>query len=610
MVIPPPVARAADFGDIVISEIFYYTTVAQPVQWVELYNPTNSSIDISGWVLTDDSSFPTLTTEGQCAIPATTIVPALGFVVIAPASGGPAGAVQCTPSGTFDLANAYPGDNLALFDGPTAGAQLIYGTLGLHPSTSLPDDRFNYETIAASGQSIALKDPMAGWSGNKDSDWSVEASPSPGSANAVWQGYLTTNHTITLDGDINVGTEWLPGELLGAADGVLATTEVANTVKYYVTWDADNIFVGMIYPLATDQQYVVMVDTDPYDTGANNSGVNTVDQNYCNTTFDINGKPDYALQYNAAFSASSASGGVWQAWVPSTSSATNNGSNTDVEFQINKSEIGLSSNSPVGLYLYVCQDSATVGEQNVIAAWPPENQVVLPDVSTSTASALTTRVVFESTSAVRSPRDEAARIGYQTRIIGTATYPTRFSYFDEGGFASENWYVSVNINAGTPSTNPACQISIKVIGNDLISRGGGGIRRSYDLTAQDCPGLAVNLSMKYEDGNQPGDSDVNNMPGELRGMDENALTIYHFNGSTWDALPRLTGSSSHNRIVSGPVSSFSAFSFGYAYHEPNAINLSSLKAQSTNGLLLLTLASLSIMAASSLLLIKRRKHKN
>lgn len=589
---------AANHGEIVISEIMYYPYGDEPDnEWVELYNPTSNAIDISGWVLTDSSTFPDQTTEGKCIIPASTILPAQDFLVVSRSALTLPGAtvIQCTAvdsdagageDGRYELGNntsPVVGDNLALFDGNDATANLIYGTLGL-TANGTSYDRYNYPiaTGIIQGRAIGLHNPMAGWSGRGPSNslaanWATETENAgtsgyhtAGAANNGWVGYLATPHTVTFDGNVDIITEWQPGELLGAADGVLTyTNSTTDTVKYYATWDTDDLYVGMIYPLATDQQFVVMVDTDPYDLGSNNSGVTAIDMDYCNTSFETNGKPDYAFSFHPTngFSASTANAGSWQDWTPSLSNADDDDDITEVEFRINKSEIGVNSETqPVGLYLYACQSN-----QNVIAAWPPENQVLLTDVVTETASALTTRIVFDSTVAFRSPREESTRLGYQTKTIGTTTDDIYF--LDETGYQDplgeyQNWYAKVFMIQ--PSTDPSCAMTFKVTANDIVSEGGGGIRRMYDISTSNCPDLLTSLSLRYDDGTQPTHSDVNNAPGELRGMDENNLRLYHYNGSSWEQT-YSNRSTSHNRVVSGIINDFSPFGFGHDYNKPTNI---------------------------------------
>ncbi len=581
--------QAGVFGAVVISEIMY-KPVGEVDEWIELYNPTVNAIDLSGWTLTDDDSFPLLSGEGQCVLPAGSSIAPKGYAIVSKNDINLPGVteINCEANPNtiaFDLDNT--GDNLALYAGSSGAAELVYGALGINPVTLTGDSRYNFPILSNGpyGRSIGLKNPMAGWSGNRTNgdgvtyDWALEVSSSPGAANTGWQGYLTTPHTIDLDGNVTLDTEWQAGEVLGGADGVLTYTQYADTVKYYATWDADNLYIGVNYPLtATVTQYVVMVDTDPLDTGDNNAGVATVDLNYCNASFDSNGKPDYAFRMNPSdgFHSSVAAAGSWSSWSPITSTALLNTSKTNVEFRINKQEIGAAgSASPVGLYLYACNTA----NQNVIAAWPPENSALFTDVVSPTLTSLTTRIVFDAMDDLRSPRDESSRIGYQMHQIG-AISSSMFYYFDEGGYTDttgtrQNWYAKLTVS--TPSTNSNCQITMKVHGNDQVVEASDRVRRMYEVipgeVPYDCPGLGYRVNLRYEDGTRYSpvnktENDVSQTVSELRSMDENALYVYHYTGGDWEVLVS-NRSIPHNRVtMMSSTSAFSFFGFGYYYVPP------------------------------------------
>lgn len=99
-------AFAANVGDVVINEIAWAGTAADSNdEWIELYNPTSQSVDLSGWSITDDGT--TVYT-----IPTGTI-PARGYFLIEDKEE----AVNTSQSGAvigLSLANA--GDSLVLKD--------------------------------------------------------------------------------------------------------------------------------------------------------------------------------------------------------------------------------------------------------------------------------------------------------------------------------------------------------------------------------------------------------------------------------------------------------------------------------------------------------------
>ena len=120
-------AQAAAFGEVVISEIMYDSIGSSDVEWIELYNPGSDPVDLSGWVLTDDSQFPSPAGgEGECLLPAGATLPVGGFLAVSRKTDtGIGGIVVCTSqNGTLTLSNS--GDNLALF---SASGELVSGSL-------------------------------------------------------------------------------------------------------------------------------------------------------------------------------------------------------------------------------------------------------------------------------------------------------------------------------------------------------------------------------------------------------------------------------------------------------------------------------------------------
>ncbi|MFZ5433901.1 MAG: lamin tail domain-containing protein [Calditrichota bacterium] len=140
-------------GDVIITEVMYDDTAAQDSEWVEIHNRTANPIDISGWYLTDDDSYPALSGEGALIVPASTTLPAYGYVVLARADQPElTGEIVCTQVGSFGLNNG--GDNLALYTAETGGT-LVDGSLTVvYPDLSTP------------GYSIEKCDSTIGWTGD------------------------------------------------------------------------------------------------------------------------------------------------------------------------------------------------------------------------------------------------------------------------------------------------------------------------------------------------------------------------------------------------------------------------------------------------------------
>lgn len=67
-------------GEIIISEIMYDSRSSIDEEWVELYNTTGNPINISGWYLTDDDSYPA-DAEGDVVMPDSTIISAGEYLV-------------------------------------------------------------------------------------------------------------------------------------------------------------------------------------------------------------------------------------------------------------------------------------------------------------------------------------------------------------------------------------------------------------------------------------------------------------------------------------------------------------------------------------------------
>lgn len=111
---------ASPAGDnIIISEIEYDSTASEPgAEWFELYNPTPSSIDISGWEVTDG--------EGVLTFPASTIINSgsyfLGVHTLATFNGvypAVTGDIEYGPLDIGSITFANGGDELTLSNGGT-----------------------------------------------------------------------------------------------------------------------------------------------------------------------------------------------------------------------------------------------------------------------------------------------------------------------------------------------------------------------------------------------------------------------------------------------------------------------------------------------------------
>lgn len=189
------------YGDVVITEIMYDDTSAIDSEWVEIRNTTGEPIDISGWYLTDDDTYPELSGEGALIVPASTIIPAGGYLVLTDYDQPElTGEIICARVGNFALNNG--GDNLALYTAQTGGT-LIDGSL----TVNFPD-----LALGNAGHSIEKCNVNATWSG-EIADWHE-------STNAYGGDF----YTYCTPGAVN--TECVPDTdppLLVAATGVTPT---------------------------------------------------------------------------------------------------------------------------------------------------------------------------------------------------------------------------------------------------------------------------------------------------------------------------------------------------------------------------------------------------
>lgn len=190
-------AVASLAGDnIIISEVEYNTVTPpgtdQKNEWFELYNPTNTPIDISGWTFTDG--------EGVVTIPALTPAIASGgyFVLTHTATGGfltqyPLVAVDLE-YGAIDVGSLFMangGDELSISD---AGATLV-DTVSWG---GLP--RFNISALE--GSSIARATSA---DSDTEGGWSSDTAPTPGTGALTLTAPDVDDFVITVKSD-NPGT--------------------------------------------------------------------------------------------------------------------------------------------------------------------------------------------------------------------------------------------------------------------------------------------------------------------------------------------------------------------------------------------------------------------
>jgi hypothetical protein len=548
----PAPAQAANYGTISISEIMLDNKDEAPDQWVELYNPGPASIDVSGWVITNNPTWLGDKT-GMCILSSGASVPAGGFLVVSlTQTTGLTPVIHCSnPIDQWPSLYKY-GDYLALFDGDTTESRMVFGSLvQKFPSLS--------ELYLPPGSSIGLKNPNAGWSSDAH-DWNAEITPAgdstyythtAGQKNDGWKEQITTYHTIDVDGS---GIDWKVGEYLGMRN--IDYVDKWNT-NYYITWDAENIYVLMKGDDENVQGYNILIDMDPNQSGSANQGTTAA---FCTGTFQEDAKPDYAVQLQPGnpstlvnYKAKS-DGSGWETWPAEHVSAVK--LLDEIEFKISRADLDLDPNSPVAFYLYSCSF-----DNIVYSAWPRENPIGVKYDGT-----LYSRIYFPDTAENRSPRDHGVRMGSQT--LSAATTGSR-SYLND--------FAVLHV---TTAGGPACKVKVSFVANTQITTLGGGVRRAYTVTTSDCSGLGANLTLKYEDGTIHG-GEIH-FPSELRGLDKEHLILYRFAEGQWNPvnIEIMWPQPLENQITVYYLNEFSTWSFGVGDQPPTAVTLVSFSASS------------------------------
>lgn len=147
-------------GEVIISEIMYDSKSSTDEEWIELYNTTSNPINISGWYLTDDDSYPA-DAEGDLVFPDSTFIKSGEYLIVTwkPLSDYSDALVLDKNTGSRNYAPGLinGGDNLALYSNAYGTGILVDG------SDSIPYDD---ASSANSGYSIE-RDIINGYAG----DW-------------------------------------------------------------------------------------------------------------------------------------------------------------------------------------------------------------------------------------------------------------------------------------------------------------------------------------------------------------------------------------------------------------------------------------------------------
>lgn len=221
---PPEVTTAYP----VINEVYYDVGSGKGNnpnnEWVEIYNPTSGTVDISGWKICEASGCDT--------IPSTTPIPAHGFAVASGKSSTwedywilPAGAI------TIDLDGDRIGSNGLHDDGDRVILKDTSDTVIDAMSYGNDISRLN-PSVPLSGEGKSLARIVKGYDANLATDWIINATPNPGTNPSVggietiaftYQGveFLGSEPTLSEDGISNNLLEkddLMNGEILTMAE--------------------------------------------------------------------------------------------------------------------------------------------------------------------------------------------------------------------------------------------------------------------------------------------------------------------------------------------------------------------------------------------------------
>jgi hypothetical protein len=182
-------------GKLVLNEVFADPGAAtnpsgssdSGYEWVEIYNPGGAPVDASGWRIEQAGAPDDWGTRIKVTLPAGTILPAGGFLLVAdPMFPVPAGVVSVPVVDVASLSLGNSQDGVRLSDCAGAAVDtLVYG--GANPDGFLDDAGVVLADDAvgprvASDASIARRRDGAS-TGDLSVDWVVSTSPTPGSSN-------------------------------------------------------------------------------------------------------------------------------------------------------------------------------------------------------------------------------------------------------------------------------------------------------------------------------------------------------------------------------------------------------------------------------------------
>ncbi len=294
-------------------------------------------------------------------------------------------------------------------------------------------------------------------------------------------GYSQTNHTITIDGTINTssGENW-------STSNERFSTSTGSSVYGYITWDANYIYVA--WPQVDfdgyNQACYIVIDTDP---SSNNGTTNLgYEQWFRGSTVNAPFNADLIFmikEYNSSLEEHVYQyySGNWEKdgangstdYRSSFDHAYGNasGNNKDIEFRINKNDIGLTNGNPFKIIAY-CKN---LDNNN---GWGYLHRAIPHD----------------GTSDGENDKTISHYLGYLTTNNVAPNNPSYedINIYRWNGSTDNDWGTSANWSGNTvPSSSDLVVISS---GNTVISEDVSSPAQSYDIVINGTGSLTINVN--------------------------------------------------------------------------------------------------------------------
>ena len=230
-------------GNVVINEILSDSFDEPDGEWIELYNPTESEVNLSNWKISDD---PGMAGEGTWTFPSNASISAKSYIVVANRAGAFFAVYGFNPdfeayesnasvpnmmrSGNLQFANS--GDDLTLFDSSDNIVDQIWygngGDLGYANASVRPKEGHSIGRISDGEDS---DNPLI--------DFAPFIYPTPCSKNLF---HFTPIKDVQNSSSPN-GTSDMLGELINTSGIVTAPTDVYNPFTFYIQDESKGILV-------------------------------------------------------------------------------------------------------------------------------------------------------------------------------------------------------------------------------------------------------------------------------------------------------------------------------------------------------------------------------